>query len=216
VSSLIRAAAAAVAVSGVVLLSACGGSDDSKKGDIEGAKDSKKSAPASPSSSRSASEDPDAPKFDLPKDVHNIFEDPMSGDPKKDEVLRDHRNAIKAMGLAYSADDPNWKIVSRYYQDAALEKLRSDVKEYRGEGKVGTGTYRYYNTKVTIGKSAAAVTYCESQRDAFAKMVQTGKVIRTKPSMSDFTSIKDIMEKRGDTWVVIHMTAKGSDEKCAQ
>ncbi|MGP3976644.1 hypothetical protein ACTWQF_22070 [Streptomyces sp. 8N114] len=205
-----------VAVSGLVLLSACGGGDGSGKGDdIEGAKDGKKSASASPSSS--ASEDSDAPKFDLPNGVHTVFDDDdMTGDPKKDEVLRAHENAVKAMGSAYSADKPDWSVIGRYYQDSAGARLRANVKSYRAEGKVGTGTYRYYDRKVTVGKSAAAVTFCESQRDAFAKMVKTGKVVRTKPSLSDFTSAKDILEKRGNTWVVIHMTSKGSDEKCAR
>ncbi|MFE0763368.1 hypothetical protein [Streptomyces smyrnaeus] len=216
-SSFIRAAMATAAVSGLVLLSACGSGDESGKGDIEGAKDGKKSASASPSSSPSRSKSLGAPDFDLPKDVRTVFDsEDMTGEPKKDEILRAHEHAVKAMGSAYSAEKPDWSLIGRFYQDAAGERLRANVKEYRAEGKVGTGTYRYYNRKVTIGKSSAAVTFCESQRDAFAKVAKTGKVIRTKPSMSDFTSAKDIMEKRGDTWVVIHMASKGSDEKCAR
>ncbi|MGP3989466.1 hypothetical protein [Streptomyces sp. 3N207] len=214
-SSFMRAAMVTAAVSGLVLLSACGGGDGSgKSDDIEGAKDGKKSPSASPSSS--ASEDSDAPEFDFPKGFRVVFEDDITGDPKKDEVLRDHEYATKAISLSYAKGDPDLPVAKRYVQDAAGETFRYNLKKYRKSGKVSTGTTRYYNRKVELGKKAAAVTFCESQRDAFAKMVDTGKVVRTKPSLSDFTSVKDIMEKRGGTWVVISSSAKGSDEKCAR
>jgi len=213
-----RAAMVTVAVSGLAVLCGCGGGDGSAKSDgIEGAKEEKKAASASPSSSASASDDSGAPEIDLPKGVRTVFDDgDMTGEPKKDEVLRDHAYAVEAMALAYATGKPDVPVVHRYYQDAAGQQVQSRVKKYRAEGKVGTGTYRYYNRKVTVGKSAAAVTFCESQRDAFAKTVKTGKVVHTKPSISDFTSGKAIMEKRGDTWVVISMAGKGGDEKCAR
>lgn len=215
-SSFIRAVMATAALSGLVLLSACGSGDESGKGDIEGAKDGKKSASASPSSSPSRSKSLDAPNLDLPKGVRVVFEDEATSDPKKAKVLRDHAYAVKAMALAYSTGEPDVPVVHRYYQDAAGQQVQSRVKQYRADGKVGTGMYRYYDRKVTLGKSSASVTFCESQRDAFAKMVKTGKVIRTRPSISDFVSGKAIMEKRGDTWVVISMAGKSGDEKCAR
>ncbi|MFE9334061.1 hypothetical protein [Streptomyces sp. NPDC006925] len=213
-----RGVMATVAASGLVLLSACGGGDDgSGKGDIEGAKEGRKSASASPSASASGSGDPDAPKFDLPEGVHVVLDgDDMTGDPKKDEILRDHADAVNAMALAYSTGKPDVPVVHTYFQDDAGKQVQSRVKAYRAEGKLGTGTYRYYDRKVTVGKKAAAVTFCESQRDAFAKMVDTGKVVHTRPSKSDFTSGKAIMEKRGGTWVVISMAGKGGDEECAR
>ncbi|WP_431982803.1 hypothetical protein [Streptomyces qinglanensis] len=213
-----RGAMAAVAMSGLLLLSGCGGGDDgSGKGDIEGVKDGGKSASASPSASAIASGDPDAPKFDLPEGVRVVLDsDDMTGDPKKDEILRDHANAVNAMALAYSTGKPDVPVVHTYFQDDAGNQVQSRVKEYRAEGKLGTGTYRYYDRKVTVGKKAAAVAFCESQRDAFAKMVDTGEVVHTRPSKSDFTSGKAIMEKRGGTWVVISMAGKGGDEECAR
>ncbi|MFI7242871.1 hypothetical protein [Streptomyces qinglanensis] len=216
-SLFMRGAIATVAVSGLVLLSACGGGDDgSGEGDIEGAKDGGKSASASASASASVSGDPDAPKFHFPKGFDVVFEGGMTGDPEKDEVLRDHEYATKAISLSYATGDPDLPVANKYVQDAAGETFRYNLKKYRKSGKVSTGTTRYYDRKVELGKKKAAVTFCESQRDAFAKMVDTGKVIRTEPSPSDFTSVKDILEKRGGTWVVISSSAKGSDEKCAR
>ncbi|WP_019356986.1 hypothetical protein [Streptomyces sp. AA1529] len=218
-SLFMRGVIATVAVSGLVLLSACGGGDDgSGKRDIEGAKDGGgQPASASPSASASASGDPGAPKLDLPEGVHVVLDgDDMTGDPEKDEILRDHADAVNAMALAYSTGKPDVPVVHTYFQDDAGKQVQSRVKEYRAEGKLGTGTYRYYDRRVTVGKEAAAVTFCESQRDAFAKMVDTGKVVHTKPSKSDFTSGKAIMEKRGGTWVVISMAGKGGDEECAR
>ncbi|MFG3260307.1 hypothetical protein [Streptomyces sp. NPDC048172] len=213
--------AAVTAASGLLLLSACGGSDggSEKSDDIQGAKKAGRSGSPSAGAEASpgATKDPDAPDFDFPKGTRAVIADEATGDEKKDEVLRDHGYSLKAGILAAAEGDPDHALAYTYVQDSAGEMLRANLRQTKKKGQVSTGTYAYYDRKVELkGSQGAVIRFCESQRKAFGKVIKTGKVLRTKPSMRDFTSVRDILQKRGDGWRVVSTAVKGSDPKCAR
>lgn len=58
--------------------------------------------------------------------------------------------------------------------------------------------------------SSGSATYCEDQRQGFAKVVKTGKVLRTTPSKDDFFLNTVRLSKEQGVWKVARATwAKG-------
>lgn len=211
---------AATALVGTLLLSGCGdgGNKDGSSDKIEGAGGGKKDS-SSPSASAkkdkdAAENDLEAPEFDFPKGVRADIAGDSTGDKDKDAVLRDHGYALRAIVVSLAKADTKSPLAKRYLWDQANEGLQSLVSKFKKDGKVGTGVYRYYDRKAVVqDDDSATVTYCESERDAFAKVVKTGKVLRTKPSVDDFSRYQARMEKKDGEWKMMTLSAR-TDSKC--
>ena len=215
----VRTAATAAALAATLLLSGCGGDQDGSSGKIEGAESGKKTS--SPSTSTDTGKDkagekngPDAPEFDFPEGVKADVAEERTGDKEKDAVLRDHGYALRAVVLSVAKADADLPVDSRFLWGDANDALKYHVSKFKKDGKVGTGVYRYYDRKAAVrDDDSAVVTYCESERDAFAKVVKTGKVLRTKPGPDDFSRYHARMEKKNGEWKTMSLTAK-TDPKC--
>ena len=212
-----------MALSASLLLGGCGddGGDGKSSDNIEGAgKDAKASKSASPGGGETAGQDAQgAPEFDFPKGFKVKIDPDITGDKRKDAVLRDHGYSLQAIELGYTDRDPKLKNFHRYVTGDASVQWRNNIAYYRKKGKTTTGTVLYYDRKVTLlsGGKSAAVRYCMSRRDAFDKDVKSGKVAHTKPSPKDFSSVTDRMKKSEDgTWQTVRVTNQPGDDKCAR
>ncbi|GAA1894756.1 hypothetical protein GCM10009753_24570 [Streptantibioticus ferralitis] len=204
--------AVALSTAAALLLSACGGGSPSKpSGKIAGAQSNSPTA-ASPSSAAPKG----APEIKLPSDVKVEIEDP-SGDPATAEPSADLQYAIRALREGYAQG--NGQVPSMLYAygpDAGIYWSQL-IKKFRDQDKTITGTYRYYSMKVKLTSgSTAAGSYCEDQRQAFAKDIKTGKVYKTTPSNDDFFLNTVKLTKDQGVWKVAEASWKKGDSSCVR
>ncbi|MEO3763301.1 hypothetical protein [Streptomyces sp. B8F3] len=212
------APASAVALAAAVtLLTACGSSDD-KPDRITGAKesttDTEDSASASPSPA--ADNGADAPEFDFPDDVTVEVESEPTGDATEDAILRDHGYAVQSIRLGYAKQDPRLDVLERYLGGDALLGWRAGIDEFVADGKTVSGTVRYYDREVASQKGdVASVVYCEDQTDSYAKIADSGKVLKTEPSADDFIRHVSTMRKTADgRWQMVHESDEQGAAQC--
>ncbi|WBB59209.1 hypothetical protein O7599_27020 [Streptomyces sp. WMMC500] len=210
------AGAVALAVA-VTLLTSCGSSDD-EADPITGAKDSATDSEGSPTAhpSNAADTDPDAPAFDYPDDVTVEVESEPTGDDTEDAILRDHGYAVQSIRLGYAKQNAHLDVMEQYLGGDALLGWRAGIDEFVADGKTVTGTVRYYDREVVSRKGdAATVTYCEDQTNSYAKIADTGKVLKTEPSNDDFIKHVSNMRKTVDgIWQMVHETDVQGEPEC--
>lgn len=187
-----RGGAAAV-LGAALLLTACGdsGGDDPDK--IVGADQDPTEQPSKPGGAEPAV---DAPEFDFPADLKVEVDADTTGDETKDAVLRDHGYAVRATMLALAKLDPELPVLSDYVTGDAFINSADNVESFKADGRTVTGATHFYDREVELrNKGLASVTYCEDQRKAFNKDVDSGEVDRTEPSDESFVRYTALMEK---------------------
>ncbi|GAA1313374.1 lipoprotein [Planotetraspora silvatica] len=210
--------AVALALSGGMLLTACGGggSDDGDKIQppaTTAAAPTITAATPAPTATQAAAAN--APKFDLPSDITADFKG-FDSDPKNKAVLQDASYAAKAV-LELEART-NTKVTPNFARFFTGERGAAYADSLISQGKDGnviTGTYHYYKPVVkSVAGGNLSVRYCEDQRKAYAKNVKTGKVNVTTPSLSDFRLWTLLMTKSstGEWQVFDHTWVKGAKQ----
>ncbi|AUH39867.1 hypothetical protein [Streptomyces sp. CMB-StM0423] len=187
-----RGGAAAV-LGAALLLTSCGDSGDEGTDEIVGAE-----RDPTEQSSTPASEEParDAPEFDFPADLKVEVDADTTGDGTKDAVLRDHGYAVRANMLALAKLDPKLPVLAEYVAGDAFINSADNVESFKADARTVTGATRFYDREVELReKGLASVTYCEDQRKAFNKDVDSGEVDRTEPSDESFVGYTALMEK---------------------
>lgn len=205
-------AAVALAPAAALLLTACGSTTPKASSSITGANDG---SAASASPSPSAAAPAGAPAITLPSDVTVDIVSPAPGDATVNAAVADLEYAIRALQYGYSRGSGQVAPMRYAYgQDAGIywSKL---IKRYRDDGNTLTGTDRFYDLKVTpTGATTASGTYCENQRDSFAKNIKTGKIDRTEPSDDDFFLNSVKLAKTQGVWKVSEVSWKRGDRSC--
>ncbi|MET8558850.1 hypothetical protein ABZV64_28395 [Streptomyces sp. NPDC004959] len=184
---------ASVLTTGVALalaasLSACGGDDSGSKKDegVKGAEPTRSSAEPSPSPSRSE-KTAERPKIELPGDLRYDFDWPKTGDKKKDAVMADAEQRIKAVDLAISRQDPTDAAYRFYSEGTAAAGSEDFIKLFTSKGNTITGYRHFYKPVVQLNDDGTAgFVYCEDQATAYNKAVKTGKVQKTQPSKNSY------------------------------
>ncbi|WP_407565059.1 hypothetical protein [Streptomyces sp. 184] len=201
----------------VTLLTSCGSSDDGPDR-ITGAKDSTEESGDASSAppSKAADSDADAPEFDYPEDVTVEVENGPAGDATEDAVLRDHGYAVQSIRLGYAKQDPRLDVLERYLAGDALAGWRAGIDEFVADGRTVSGTVRYYDREVTSRKGdVASVEYCEDQTNSYAKIADSGKVLKTEPSPDDFIRHVSTMRKTADgIWQMVHESDEQGAAQC--
>ncbi|MET7936478.1 hypothetical protein [Streptomyces sp. NPDC005322] len=189
-----KASLAALLTATALALTACG--SDSSSGDdkkIDGAKKATKSA--SPTASPS-DDGLKRPKITLPSDVHNVFEDRKTGDPKKDAVLADNERRIKSIDEVVTSGDNKRPAFKFYSNGSALTSGLEYVQGFINDGKSFVGTTRYYMRKATfIKENTAAVSYCMDATKTYPKDRKTNKIEHLPGSSSDYVFFNTRLEK---------------------
>ncbi|QKW08469.1 hypothetical protein HUT18_20955 [Streptomyces sp. NA04227] len=209
-------AAIVLTISAALTLTACGGGDDSKDSDeIVGADKQSPAAGSSPSPSKESGSQ-NLPDFKLPKDIKVEIEPVETGNELKDQILREQAESLMARQRILVDRDVNSGYLNRYYEGEARDFYITLIKKAKAEGMTITGTYRYYDRKITQNtKDRAVVTYCEDQTKAYSKDVKTGKAQKTEPSPEDFTLNTAVLTKTpNSTWVVQSLTGKTPAQEC--
>ncbi|MEU9183983.1 hypothetical protein AB0D14_05325 [Streptomyces sp. NPDC048484] len=206
--------AAALTATATLLLTACGGGDDSPD-DIKGA--GKESS--SPSASASATTSGDSPDLSLPKDFKLVFDFDKPSDTKHAAALADAQNYTRAMYHGIVAQDPD-DPAYHYYSDAqAAEYAKSQIQASVKGGYTITGTDKYYDSETTTlsGGKRVLVTFCENQAKAYSKEIKTGKVLRGEENLDSYLKHRLLMVPSSDSpqiWKVQVIEVVGKAKEC--
>jgi hypothetical protein len=172
--------AAALAATAALLLTACGSGDDSSKDNdkIAGTDTGDTATSASPSAS--AADSADRPEIALPDDDVLTFEGEKTGDDKKDAVLADSAERLRAIDAAIIKGDAEYAPVYFYSSGDAATSAAKSIQSYIDDGLSVTGAVRYFDRTVTFRNDGSArLTYCSDESKGFAKNRKTGKTLKT-------------------------------------
>ncbi|WP_327395743.1 hypothetical protein [Streptomyces phaeochromogenes] len=171
--------AVAFATTAALVLTACGGSDDSSSDDIKGA--DKGSSSPSASASASASAAVDRPKITLPSSFKLTFESWTSGNAKEQAVLDDAKEELRAGYAAIIANDPGSEDLAFYDTETGLPQSKKWIKSYTDKNVTVIGELPAFDPKVTLVKNVdgrtATLGYCTDESKASTKDRKTGKVV---------------------------------------
>ncbi|MFJ9560362.1 hypothetical protein ACIRQQ_10005 [Streptomyces fuscichromogenes] len=208
---------ATAGVTAALLLAGCGGggSDSSKSNDKIAGADTGASTSASPSASASAVE-AGRPKITLPSDLTYTFEWVKTGDKKKDAVLADTEQFIKAVDMAIARQAPLDKAYRFYSEGLAAAGSQKFIQEFVSYKDRITGAKRYFDAKVEINDDGTAgLVYCEDQTKAYNKSLKTGKTEVTKASKDDYVLYNSLLQlnKQG-VWITEKLTSQRGSSVC--
>lgn len=201
-------------------LTACGGSGDSGGDKITGAPTATSASPSPSGSPTGAPARPaGAPEIRLPADVQVEIEEPGAGvDAATDKAVGDLEYAIRALRDGYAQGSGTVPSMLHSYGMQAGLYWSKLIKEFSDQGKTIMGVYRYYDIKVTpTSATSSTATYCEDQRQAYAKVRKTGVVLRTTPSRDDFflNTVQLVKDAQG-VWKVNNVVWKKGDASCVR
>ncbi|MFJ4920133.1 hypothetical protein [Streptomyces sp. NPDC088725] len=209
-------AAAAIAVTGALLLSACGSGDDSKPADpdkIAGADDPTEK-PTSPSPTAPAA--PGRPKIELPADITYTFDWKKTGDKDKDAVLSDGEQSIKAVDMAIAKQNSQDKAYQFYYEGEAAAGTDAFIKRYVDAKARTTGHYRFYNESLSLAEGDnATFSYCEDQGKAYVKHLADDKIDKTPVTEKSYVNYDTALHKNEQgVWVIQKILSQSGSARC--
>ncbi|MEU5685106.1 hypothetical protein DEJ48_20510 [Streptomyces venezuelae] len=208
-----RRVAAALTASAALLLTACGGSDDSKDNDKIAGADAGSEKSASPSASADGI---DRPEIKLPSDVKLTFTPERTGDPVKNAVLRDNADMIRALNMAIVEGDPQLSALEFYTEGEGAVAARDWAKSFKDAGWTVTGTVRYFNRNVKVkSKDSAAIGYCADESKGFTRDVKTDEIKRTKVTKDSYVAYSAQLRKnKQGVWELMKMASTRGATGC--
>jgi len=194
--------AAALAATAALLLTACGGSGDDKSSDndkISGADQGTEKPKKSAEPAGAAEDKPDGVDVSLPKGMNLdlVFDWDKPKAKNEAAAMDDAANYLRAMFRAVGKRTAKDAAVTAYSTGDGLHYAEVQTKEWVKGGWTATGTRRHYDatTRSTTNGNSVEVAFCSDSSKFYAKEVKTGKVLKTKPSLEDFSYFKIIMVK---------------------
>jgi hypothetical protein len=192
-------------------LAACGSGDEGRRpGEIAGA-EGKPSASPTPSG-----DGVKRPVIRLPKHLKLIFEDMETGDAKKDALLRDARERNRATMAAVAVGEPRLRAVSFYNTGQAEVDTVAWISRFADRGDVLTGSFRYYNHRVTLNDDGSgSVAYCIDETGAAAKNLKTRKVTEDSKGKSAYVLQNERFQRTEQgVWQAVSGISEAGDGSC--
>lgn len=222
-SRTLPVAAVSLAATAALLLSGCGGGDDDKdsgKDRIAGADEGGKKS-ASPSTKKSDAPTIDRPEMKFPSDVELTFDKVSLSDPDQVAAWNDAQNYARAIEygiVKQDAGDAAYKFYSEI-GSPAQSYAKKQIKDHIDAGYTVTGERRYTGVKVqtVTKKKTVAVNFCTNDNKLFGKEVKSEKVLRTKPSIKDYSSWQISMtasKKTKGLWRADLIKVEGESQQC--
>lgn len=214
-SAVVRAMG--VGVAGVLLLAGCGGGGSKADDKPTTAGATQEATPkVSGSSGATAVTAAERPEMKLPSDLSYTFEWPKTGDGKKDAVLGDTEQFIKAVDLAIADQDPLDKAYRFYSEGEAAAGSRKFIQEFVDYQDRITGAKRFFDAKAKINADGTAgLVYCEDQTKAYNKSLKTGKTDVTTPSKDDYVLYSSLLRTdRQGVWITEKLTSQRGSAEC--
>ncbi|QEU92561.1 hypothetical protein [Streptomyces kanamyceticus] len=214
---------AALAVTGALLLTACGGSDgdESKDSDkIAGAEQGADKPEKSADPSGAPAEDkPDGVDLTLPKSMNLVFDWNKPKDKNEAAAMSDAANFFRAIYRGVDKRTTDDAAVTAYSTADGLRYAKVQIKEWIDGGWTATGTLRHYqaSTRSSANGKSVEVSFCADSSKFYGKEIKSGKVLKTEGSIKDFDHYKIIMVKyptgKG-LWQASKVFVETKAEKC--
>ncbi|MEU6995603.1 hypothetical protein ABZ953_33725 [Streptomyces sp. NPDC046465] len=208
---------AALAATAALLLTACGSGDDGDSKDkdkIAGADqgDTKKSGPPSEQPADKAGR----PKITLPEDDVLVFEGGKTGDAKKDAVLGDNAERLRAVDAAIIKGDAEYKPVYFYSTGDAAKSAAQSIQSYVDDDLSVTGTVRYFDRSVSFREDGSArLTYCSDETKGFGKNRKTDKTLKTKVDKDSYVFYDTRLDRNSKgVWQTSGVTSDRGATQC--
>ncbi|MEV5847935.1 hypothetical protein AB0M32_38830 [Streptomyces sp. NPDC051985] len=214
--------AAALAATTALLLTACGSGDDKASGNDKAADADQgtKTPTASASASGVPAEDKqDGVDVSLSKDVNLVFDWAKPKDKNEAAAMDDAENFLRAIYRGVDKRTTKEAAVATYATDGGLKYADAQINSYIEGSWTVTGTRRHYDAtarSTTNGKSVE-VAFCSDSTKFYGKEIETGKVLKTKPSLADFDYFKIVMVKlptADDLWQASKVYVQTKAAKC--
>ncbi|MFK0154906.1 hypothetical protein ACIQVK_22850 [Streptomyces sp. NPDC090493] len=215
-------AAATLAATAALLLTACGSGDDkaSDNDKIAGADQGTKT----PTASASASGAPAADKSDgvdvsLPKDMNLVFDWDKPKDKSGAAAMEDAANYVRAIYHGVYKRTSKVAAVAAYSTGDGLSYAQTQINDRVDGGWTATGTRRHYQatTRSAANGNSVEVDFCVDSSKFYGKEVKSGKVLKTEPSIADYDYFKIIMVKLPTSeglWQASKVFVEGKAAKC--
>ncbi|MDT0346162.1 hypothetical protein [Streptomyces litchfieldiae] len=177
-----RQISTATAVAALLLLTACGGSDD---GDdpIAGVEESAEESPSEdaeePTGEETRPADDGRPEINLPEDVELVFDWETPADPDEATALSDAANYIRSIALGVVEQDPDHPIYQGYSTGAARDYARTQIGLWVDGGWTMHGTDRFYAPEIRRPESGdtIGVEFCHDESQMLGKDAETGEAL---------------------------------------
>lgn len=209
--------AVAFATTAALLLTACGGGEETSRTDdeIAGADTGQSTGSASPGGSDVRAERPD---MTLPQDVEETFEGWKTGDATKDAILADAGRAQTAVTYAVTKGDPESPALRFYQTGTALAGSQDWVKGIVDSGLTYSGSVRYYAADISVfDKKSAGVAYCADESKAYNKNRKTNKVDKVPATDDSYVLYSTRLERNGDgVWQTTKLESERGNKTCMQ
>lgn len=193
-------AAAAMAATAALLLTACGSGDNkaSDNGKIAGADQGTKTPTASASASGAPAADrPDGVDVSLPKDMNLVFDWDKPKDKNEAAAMEDAANYVRAIYQGIDKRTTKTAAVTTYSTGDGLRYAKAQISSRLDGDWTAIGTRRHYDatTRSASNGSSVEVDFCVDSSKFYSKEVKTGKVLKSAPSIADYDFFKIIMVK---------------------
>jgi hypothetical protein len=213
----IRLVSTALAVSAALILTACGsgGSDDDSSSDkIAGVGDGGSKASASASAKPGGGTK--RPEVELPSSFRADFAGWRNSDPKKQAILDDGKERLKAEYLAIIDSDPQSKAVSFYTSQQALTSSRTYIKGYVDNNHNLIGKARVFNPQVSISDTGGGVLfYCVDESKGYTEDRKTKEKTGTPKDVNPVLQYRTTLKKTTEgVWSTVSLeTVRGGCDK---
>ncbi|MFI6852398.1 hypothetical protein [Streptomyces sp. NPDC050416] len=191
--------AAALAATAALLLTACGSGDDkpSDNDKIAGADQGSETPKESASPGAPADGKPDGVDVSLPKDMNLVFDWDKPKDKNQAAAMDDAANFVRAIYRGVHKRTSNDAAVTAYSTGDGLHYAKTQIDGRIDGGWTAIGTRRHYQatTRSAPNGKSVEVAFCVDSSKFYGKEVKTGKVLKSKPSISDFDYFKVVMVK---------------------
>ncbi|MFE2276995.1 hypothetical protein ACFXAE_06955 [Streptomyces sp. NPDC059454] len=192
--------AAAFTAAATLMLTACGGGDDTSgdsdkiAGSDQGTEKPSKSAEPS---GAPAEDKPDGVDVSLPKDMNLVFDWEKPKDENEAAAMDDAANFFRAIYRGVDQRTTKDASVAAYSTGDGLKYARTQI-DARLEGDwTATGTRRHYQatTRSAANGTSVEIAFCVDSSKFYGKEIKTGKVLKSEPSIADYDHFKIIMLK---------------------
>lgn len=210
-----RLMTATITASAALLLTACGsgGGDDDSSDKIKGAGDGGSKASASPSAKPGGAK---RPEVELPSSFKADFAGWQNSDPKKQAILDDGKERLKAEFLAIIDADPQAKAVRFYTSQQALTSTETYVKGYVDNNHNLVGKARVFNPQVSISDTGGGVLfYCVDESKGYTEDRKTKEKTGTPDDVNPVLQYRTTLKKTSEgVWSTVSLeTVRGGCDK---
>ncbi|WP_103501445.1 MULTISPECIES: hypothetical protein [unclassified Streptomyces] len=222
-----RAIAVAIATSTALLLTACGGSDDSSDDALPGiGEDSEQTDEDTDDADDADTGDDDAdepddgrPQIELPDGVEMNFDWDEPEDPEEAAAVADAADYLRAITLAITEQDPEHELYRGLSSEGGRTYGHTQVTGWVDGGWTKSGKDRYFNLATRKSEGSIAVAFCRDNSEMFSKEIDSGKLVPKDDRgeldhLGYYSIVMSATPGPENTWYASYIEVEAGAEQC--